>query len=124
MRAVLKAHAAADAEAPVDERLARRVHFHLARAGTAAHAEVFDRAADSGALVRLEVGEADDDVRVHHRAADLRLLHIFPVDRDDLLVGALEPVPDQNLAAGRKGGVAVFIGRLDVVERVLAPPDI
>ena len=29
------------------------------------------RAAEAGHLVALEVGQADDDVRVHHRPADL-----------------------------------------------------
>lgn len=78
--------------------------FHLARAAAAAHAQVFDGAAEAGGLVPLEVVEADDDVRVHDGPADLGLLHIFAArHRHQRLVGALEAVGDDDLAAGGKG---------------------
>ena len=48
VRAVLAAFSAGDAEHLVDDWLTAAVHFHLAGAGAAAHAQVFEGAAESG----------------------------------------------------------------------------
>ena len=56
--------------------LARAVHLHLAGAGAAAHAQVLQRSAEARQLVPLEVGEGDDDVRVHDGRAYLGLLDV------------------------------------------------
>ena len=74
--AVLLAEAATDAQALVHLGLTGGVHFHLARPGAAAHAQVLDGPAKARGLMALEVVQADDDVRVHDGLADLGLLHI------------------------------------------------
>ena len=48
VRTVLAAFSAGDAERLVDDWLTAAVHFHLAGAGAAAHAQVFEGAAESG----------------------------------------------------------------------------
>ena len=119
--AVLGAGVAPAAQLLVHLGLAGGVLLHLARAAAAAHAQVLDGAAEAGGLVPLEVVQADDDVRVHDGPADLGLLHILAArHRHQRLVGALEAVGDDDLAAGGEGGEPVLIGRLDVLQRVLA----
>lgn len=117
VRADLLAGAAADAEALVNGGLFIGVHFHLARAGAAAHAEVLQRAAEAGLFVALEVGKGDDDVRVSQSAAYLGFLHILAaLDGDERLVRAFETVRDDGVYACLEGVVAVFVGAVEVVE--------
>ena len=112
---------AADAMLGIDARLARGMLLHLARAAAAAHADVLHAAAKARALVALEVREADYDVGVHERMADLCLLHVLAVlDGNNRLVGALEAVGDNHLAAGGVRSEAVLVGAVDVLERVFA----
>ena len=69
----------------------------------------------------LEVAQADEHVRVHHGAANLGLLHVFTAHHGHLhIVGALQAVADDDLAAGGEGGEAVLIGGLNVLQRVFA----
>ena len=121
----LDAAAAADAGVLVDERLARGVHLHLAGAGTAAHADVLQRATEAGAFVPLEVGQGDEHVSVHDGAANLGFLHIgAALHGDQGLVGAFQAIGDDDMAAGGKRRETVGVGRVDVVQRVLAPADV
>ena len=83
------AGAAADARLFIHEGFAGRMHLHLARAGAATHADVFDRAAEAGRFMPLEVGQRDDDIRVHQRSADLGRFDIFTVYGDLNIVRAL-----------------------------------
>ena len=95
--------------------------FHLARPGAAAHADVFQGAAEAGLLVALEMGQGDEHVGVHHRPADLGLLHILAALHGDVhLVIALEAVGNDDVAAGGIGGKTVDIGRFQVIQRVFA----
>ncbi len=80
--------------------LAVAVHGALAGRGAQAHAQVFQRAANARALVALEVGQADDGVGVHGRAANERLLAVFPVDGHGNMVVAKQAVGDDDVAAG------------------------
>ena len=48
----------------LDDRLAVVVLLRLARAGTAAHADVLDRAAKARGLVAFEMRQADEDIRI------------------------------------------------------------
>ena len=125
VRADLLAGAAADAEALVNGGLFIGVHFHLARAGAAAHAEVLQRAAEAGGLVALEVGEGDDDVGVHQGAADLgRGTVLRALDRDFHLIRALQAIGDDDVAARGERGEAVGIGGVHMLERMLAAADV
>ena len=125
VRADLGAAPAADALGVVDGRLAGRVHLHLARAAAAAHADVLDGPAEAGALVPLEMVERNDDVRVHHRAADLRGLHVAPARHGHLhVVRPLQAVGDEGVDPRDEGVVAVLVGRVEMVEGVLAPADV
>ena len=95
--------------------------LHLARAATAAHAEILHAAAEARLLVALEMGERNDDVGIHERVTDLGLLHVLAaLHRDERLVRALEAVGDDDLAAGRVGREPVPVRAADVFEGVLA----
>ena len=95
--------------------------FHLAPAASAAHADVLDRAAKARHLVALKVGQADEDVRVHDRAADAGGLAEFAVlDRDLDVVRAAQAVADEDLAAGGHGPEAVEVGAVQVLQGVAA----
>ena len=68
----------------------------------------------------LEVGQGDEHIRVHHRPADLGLLHIFAPRHGDLhIVGALQAVADEDGAAHRQRSKAVLPGALQVLQGVL-----
>src|SRR5699024_4562913 len=67
----LLARAAADALLLIHNGLAGGVHFHLAGARAAAHAQVLEGTAEARHLMPLEVVEGDDDVGIHDGAADL-----------------------------------------------------
>ena len=101
------AGAAANAALCLDHGLALAVLLHLARARAAAHAEVLERAAEARLLVALEVAQGDDNVSVHDGLTDLGLLDQGQVDGHQGLVGALETVRDDDVAAGLQGGKAV-----------------
>ena len=95
--------------------------LHLARAGTAAHADVLDGAAEAGGLVALEMGQADKDIGVHDGAADLGGLAVFAIWHRHLnLIGAAQTVADQDLAAGGHGPEAVLLRTGQVLQRILA----
>ena len=88
--------------------------------GAAAHADVLDGAAKSGHLVALEVGQRDEHVGVHHRPADLGLLHVLAAHHGYLhIVGALQTVADEDGAAHSQGRKAVLPGALQVLQGVL-----
>ena len=98
------------------------VLLHLTGPAAAAHADVLQRAAEARLLVALEMGQGDEHVRVHHRPADLGLLHIFAAAHRHLhLVVALEAVGDDDLAAGGQGGEPVEHGGVHVVQGVFPP---
>jgi hypothetical protein len=119
--ALLRAAAAAAALVRIDLRLAEAVLIHLAGAAAAAHADVLQRAAEARGLVALEVGQADEHVRVHDGAADVGLLHELAVRHGHVhLVGAAQAVADEDLAAGGHGVEAVEVGAVHVLKGVFA----
>ena len=94
--------------------------LHLARPGAAAHADVFQRAAHACLLMALEVGQGDEHVGVHDGPADLGGFYILAALYGDLhLVGALQTVGDDDVAAGGVRGKAIDIGGLNVIQSVL-----
>ena len=116
---------AADAERAIHRGLAVAVLRHLSCAGTASHAEIFDRAAESGHFMPLEVVERNDDIGVHDGAPDPRLLEQFAVrHRHGNIVGPLEAVADDDVTAGRVGRKSVEISGLDMFESVFPGADI
>ena len=102
------------------EGLAVTVLLHLAGAGAAAHAQVLQRAAKAGGFMALEVGQGDHHVGIHNGLADLGLLHILQIDGNQGLVGALQAVGNDHMAAGLQRGEAVHIGGVQMVKGVLA----
>ena len=84
------------------------MHIPLALVGAAAHAQVLQRTAEARFLMAFEMVQGDDDVRVHHRPANHRLLHVLAaIDRNRHLVGTLQAVGNDHVAAGGVGGEAV-----------------
>ena len=69
--------AAAPAELFLDVWFSTAVLIGLTGARTAAHADIFDRAAEAGHLMSLEMGQADKDIGVHDGAADLSFFDVF-----------------------------------------------
>ena len=119
--ALLGAAVAAPAQALLHCRLAGGVLLHLAGPGAAAHADVLDGTPKAGGLVALEVGQADEHIRVHDGAADLGGLAVFAARHRHLhLIGAAQTVGDEHLTAGSHGPEAVELGTGQVFQRVLA----
>ena len=101
------------------------MHGHLARARAAAHADVLERAAEARMLMTLEMRQRDEDIGVHHGAADACGLAVFAAhDRDLDIVRALEPVGDDDVTAGGERGIAVEIRGIHVLQRVFAAADV
>ena len=120
-----RAQPAAPAERLVNRRLAALVLLHLPGPAAAAHPDIFDRTAKTGQLVALEMVQAQKDIRIHNRAADLRLFyHRAALDRYRNIIGPLEAVSNQDVASGRKRAEPIFICRLQMLERILAASDI
>ena len=121
----LRARTAADAKIGLHIRLAVGVHGHLARARAAAHADVLERAAEARMLMTLEMRQRDENIGVHHGAADACGLAVFAAhDRDLDIVRALEPVGDDDVTAGGERGIAVEIRGIHVLQRVFAAADV
>ena len=119
------AGAAADAKILIHRGLAGGVHFHLAGPGAAAHAQVFQGAAKAGTLMALEMVEGDDDVGVHNGPANFGgLAEDAAMDRHFYIVGALEAVADENLAAGGVGAEAVAQRRVQMIQGVFPGADV
>ena len=118
------AGSAADAERGVDDGLALPVLLHLAGAGAAAHAEVFQRTAEACLFMALEMAQRDDDVGIHDGLADLGFLYQREIDGDKRLIGAFEAVGNDHMAARLQRGEAVEIGGIHMVKGVLAAADI
>ena len=69
--------AAAPAELFLDVWFSTAVLIGLTGARTAAHADIFDRTAEAGHLMSLEMSQADKDIGVHDGAADLSFFDVF-----------------------------------------------
>ena len=67
----------------------------------------------------FEMIERNKHIRVHHRPADLGFLHIFSVYRHQRLIGSLQAVGDQHMAACGKRRESVLIGRIQMIQRIL-----
>ena len=75
----------------------------------------------AGGLVALEVGQADEHIRVHDGAADLGGLAVFAAGHRHLhLIGAAQAVADEHLTAGGHGPEAVELGAGQMFQRVFA----
>ena len=119
------AGSAAHAGVRIYRRLSGAVHFHFSGAGTAAHAEILQSAAEAGRLMSFKMTQADDDIGVHHGASDLRFLYIIAAFyRDQHVVRALQTVGDQNVTTCGKRGESVHISALDMIQRIFASADI
>ena len=121
VRADFFAGTAANAVLGRDVRLTGGMLLHLAGTAAASHAQVLHGTAKAGLLMTLKVGEADHDIGVHERLADLGLVHVLAtLDRDERFVGTLEAVGNDNLATRGIRGKTVLVGGIDVLERVFA----
>ena len=64
--------------------------------------------------------QGDEDIGIHNSAADLGFFYILPVNWNENVISSLESVCDQDVAAGGKWIVAVHIGRIQMIQRILA----
>ena len=117
--ALLLAFAAASAEDRVNLRLSGAVLVLLAGAGAAAHAYILDGSAESGLFMPLEMAEADEDVRVHHRAPDMGFLDILSSAYGDVdVIRTLETVRYDDRASDSKRGESVLPGAIEMLQSV------
>ena len=105
--------------------LAEAVHGHFTGAATAAHTDIFDGASEARHFMSLEVGQGNEDVGVHDGAADESALEFRAVfQRYFHVVGTLQTVADDDLAAGAQGGESVFIRGIEMLKSMLAAADV
>ena len=72
--------------------------------------------ADPGVFMALEMGQRDDDIRIHQRPADLGLFNIVaPLDGNGNLIVALQAVGNQDMAAGGIRRKAVLVSGFDML---------
>ena len=94
--------------------------LHLSGPTAAAHADVFQSAAEARLLMALEVGQGDEHVGIHDGPADLGLLHQLAAHhRHSHLVAALDAVCDDDLASRGQGIEAVETRRIQMIQPVL-----
>ena len=99
------------------------MHGHLAGAAAAAHADILDRAAEPGQFMPLEMAQGNENVRIHDRTSDKRGFENFTAVHGHFhIVRTLQAVADDDLAPRGQHGIAVFIGRSHMFQRILAPP--
>ena len=95
------------------------VLVHLAGTAAAAHADIFQRSAKAYILMPLEMGQGNQDIGLHNRAADPRCLAVFAVGDGHLhIVRAPKPVADDNLATGGDGIKTVDFRTGQVLHRI------
>lgn len=122
--AVPDAYAAAYAVVAVNLGLRGTVELELTGDAGGPHAEVLERAAESGLLMTLEMRHAYHDVGVGHGGPNLRRLAVFAVYLNLAEIGALEAVSNDHLALGRDRVEAVLHRALEMVNGVGATPGI
>ena len=119
--ALLGTAAAATADGGIHPGGALVMLMHLAGPGAAAHADILAGAAETGGFMALEMGEGDQDIRVHDGAADEGGLAELAVGHGNLhIVRAPETVGDDDMATGGDGVEAVHLGVGQMIDGVLA----
>lgn len=104
----------------IDLRLAVAVLLLLAGAGTAAHADVLDRAAKAGELVALKCA-SEMKMSASMIAWPMRasLTYSPPTTGHRNVVRALEPVADDHRTTNRQRCEAIFPGAVEMLDGVL-----
>ena len=91
----------------------------LSRTGTASHSDIFDRAAESGCLMSFEMGQTDENIRVHHCTSDFRFFDILAaLHRNFNIIGSFQTVADQDRTPNRHRGKSVFPCTIQVFQRI------
>ena len=67
----------------------------------------------------LEVGQADEHIRVHHRPADFCFFYVLsPVHRHTHIIGTLQAIANQNGAPHGQGRKPVLPGALQMLQGI------
>ena len=113
--------AAALAEFCVHLWFAGRMLLHLSCSAARAHTDVLDGTTETSHLMALEMGQADENIRIHDGPANLGLLDILTIlDRHLSLIRTPETIGDDDLAARRERIEAVDIGTIQMLQSMLA----
>ena len=116
-------HPAAHAVFMVHMGLSGVVLLHLPGPAAAAHADVFQSAAEARLLMALEVGQGDEHVGIHDGPTDLGLLHQLTAHhRHSHLVAALDAVCDDDLTSRGHGVESVETRRIQMIQPILPSP--
>ena len=116
---------AADTQLLIYMRFACTVHFHFSGAGTAAHTDVFQSSAKTGAFMSFEMGEGKEYVGIHDCASDFRFFYVFTaLDRYIDLVSSLQTIGDDDMASSRERRKTICVSTFHVFQSVLSGPHI
>ena len=66
----------------------------------------------------FEMGQGDQDIRIHQRTADLCLFDILALHRNKYLIGTFQSVCDDNRAAGSIRSKSIHICSLQMIYRI------
>ena len=122
---VLGAGAAADTLFRVHFGTAFGVHLPLAGVGAAAHTQILHGTTETGFFMALEVVQGDDNIGIHNGPADFCRFHILAAHhRHVYIVGALQAVGNEDMAAGGVGGKAVQVSSFQVIQGVFPGADV
>ena len=114
------AFTAGTAQIRTDDRLAVAVLLHFSGPASAAHAQIFDRTAEAGHFMSLEVIEGDDDIRVIQGTADISLFAVFTAGNGNGdVIGFLQAIADDDIAACGDAVEAVDFRVVQMIHGVL-----
>ena len=117
----LSTFTASDTQILIDMRFSGTVHFHFAGTGAAAHTDIFQSTAETGAFMALEMGECDEHVCVHNSPADFGFFYIFAAfHRYVDFIGAFQAVRDDHMASGGERREAVGVSTVHMFQGIFS----
>ena len=97
--------------------------FHLAGTAAAAHADIFQAAAEPGHFMSLKVTETDKYICIHNRFSDFCFFYKFSaLHRNAHVICSLQAVADNNMTAGGQQVKSIFVCSAQMFKSILPPP--
>ena len=89
--------------------------------GATAHSDVLQGSAERGKIVTFEMVQRDEHICIHHRTANLGLLHkLTSGNRNEDLVSALQAVTNDDGTAAAERIESVLPSTIEVVDGILS----
>ena len=115
---------AADTKCRIHNGFSFPVLLHLSGAGTAAHTEIFEGAAEACLFMPFKVAQGNHHVGIHNGLSDLGFLDKRQIDRNVRLIGSLKSVCNDHMTARLQRRKAIEIRRIHMVKGILTAADI